>query len=254
MAIWERTDILSGPKSGEQQPGMPPPGFKPVVGLCMIHTGFVTMAWATMFRHLNVGHPYTFMHSSNMPYDCSRELITREVLKQGVKWVFHLDTDVMPPPEAIPVLIKLAEENDKPFLSGLYWAKKREPFAMPAAWVKVGEDKEQNRINYQPLNVQNYLDKNALIACDVIGAGCMLVRADIFKKLDESNPNLPYFQWGLNRRDPLGKNLPQLSEDFFFCKRTIEELGIHPHLATMIKCGHICEAIKRPQDGVLELL
>ena len=125
---------------------------------------------------------------------------------------------------------------------------------MPAAWLQTSEDLEKGVIHYQSLNVDPYLDKNALLQVDVVGAGCLLIKADIFKKLDKSDPNKPYFQWGLGRRDINGKPLLQISEDFYFCHRIVKELGIQPHLSTAIKCDHLCcPAKKSAADGKLRL-
>jgi len=113
---------------------------------------------------------------------------------------------------------------------------------------------EENKIHYLPLNLNEFLGQNRLFACDVVGAGCLLVRADVFKKLDESNPNKPFFQWGVGRKDEnTGKPLLQLSEDFYFCER-LKEIGILPHVATAIKCDHICVCRKRSDNGELELI
>jgi len=255
MAIWEKPGILSGEvnlgTNGDE---------KPVVGICMIHTGDVRFKWAMNWGETSrsVGYPYVYFHNSNQPYDGAREVTTRACLERGVEWVFHYDTDVILPPNTIPNMIHLAKEQNKDIISGLYWAKKPEPTPiMPAAWLQIGEDLEKMTVQYQHMDMTKlkpYLSQNALLQCDVVGAGCLLIKADVFKKLDKSNPNLPYFQWGLGRRDPTGKPLLQVSEDFYFCHRATHELKIYPHLATAIKCGHICsDAEKSAADGVLRL-
>jgi len=92
----------------------------------------------------------------------------------------------------VPKLIELSKSKNLPVVSGLYWAKKRENVAIACAWNKVSEDKEKNMIQYGQLNIEQYLSQNALIPVDVAGAGCLLVKADVFKQLDESNPKLPH--------------------------------------------------------------
>lgn len=248
MAIWERPQVLSG-EAGVQQAEQ---NIKPVVGLCIIHQDMVSMEWAMMFKHFNVGYPYVYFYNKNMPYDCAREQVTRACLEKDVEWIFHLDSDVCAPQNTIPTLIELAKQNDKPVVSGLYWAKKREETPMPAAWIQTGEDLEHGKVFYQSFDVKPYLDKNALIACDVIGAGCMLVKADIFRKLEESDPKKPFFQWGVGRHDEnTGKPLLQVSEDFYFCHRLKKELNIVPHLSTAVRCDHITLAERQAADGKL---
>jgi len=150
------------------------------------------------------------------------------------------------------------EELNLPVLSGLYWAKKPGP-PIPAAWKIVNEVPEANRIEFMPLDIWPFLKeekkgRQGLVQVDVVGAGCLLVKADVFKKLDESDPNKPYFEWGLGRKDSNGKPLLQVSEDFYFCLRCIKELNIHPHVAVAVKCEHISTAVKRGSDGNFELL
>ena len=202
--------------------------------------------------------PYVYMLNSSQPYDTARELCTRGVLQHNPEWVFHSDTDVLPPLTAIPVMIQWAKQFNLPLVSGLYWAKK--PFSqtmgkpMPAAWVKIEENKEENSIKFGFLNIFPHMGKQALIKCDTVGAGCLLIKADIFKKLDASDPNKPYFQWGLARKDAAGKPLLQVSEDFYFCTRCVRELNIYPHVAVAVQCDHITSAVKRGADGAFEML
>ena len=249
MAIWETPDILSGPSTIA---GQAVGAAKPELGVCILHTGLVTMDWAMRFRVMQFPN-YIYTLGANQPYDTAREMTTRTCLEHGVKWVFHFDSDVIAPANTVPLMIEWAEKFDKPVLSGLYWAKKPGP-PMPAAWVKVGEKPEENRIEFAPVDIKPHLGKNAILQCDVVGAGCLLVKADVFKKLDESDPKKPYWKWGLGRKDINGKNLPQMSEDFYFCQRCVDELGIHPHVCTAITCDHITSVRKKGENGEYELL
>lgn len=250
MAIWETPEVLSGPT-----PAVAIGNINPVVGLGIIHTEHVTFEWALSFRYLNIPFNHVYFHSSNMPYDCSRELVVRETLKaHNPEWIFFIDTDVIVPRDGILQLIGLANQHNKPVVSGLYFAKKHEEIPMPCAWAKIGEEPANNKYLYKSIEneVKPWLDKNALLEVDVVGAGCLLIKSDIFKKLDASNPKLPYFEWGLNRRDHEGRNLLQVSEDFYFCER-LKEIGVKPHLSTAVRCDHICTAKKRASDGKLVL-
>jgi len=239
MAYWDQPEVMSG--TPQQVAGMTG---KPEMGLVVIHTGLVRIEWAQRFRLLQFPN-YVYAFNSNQPYDTSREMATRAVLSQGVKYVFHLDTDVLPPINTVPVLIQWMEKFDIPIISGLYWAKK--PEIMPAAWINTVQEPDQ--FAFAPLDINKYKDKQTIVPVDVCGAGCMLVRRDVFEKLDKSDPEKPYFLWGLGR-----KGLPQISEDFYFCVRCVQELGIHPHIAIPVECGHICDVIRRPTDGQFELL
>lgn len=249
MAIWEQPNILSGTSSQQQASG----NVKAEVGLCIIHTGTVSTEWAMRFKLLQIP-PFVYVFNRNQPYDTAREQCTRAVLQnKDVKWVFHLDTDVLIPIDAVPKMIEYANQLNLPVLSGLYWAKKPGQ-SMPAAWIKTGEDKQENRYNFSPIDVKPHMKTGAILPVDVVGAGCLLVKREIFEQLDKSNPNKPYFQWGVGRKnDETGKPLLQMSEDFYFCTRVVEELKIHPHLCTNVICDHICTVYKRGEDGEFEL-
>jgi hypothetical protein len=249
MAIWETPEILSGSSSVSGAIA----NTKPVVGLGLIHTGIVAFEWAINFRYLNIPYNHVFMHGANMPYDCSRNEVVRGLLGYNPEWVFFLDSDVIPPRDCVPQLIALSQQQNKPVVSGLYWAKKHEEIPMPCAWVKIGYDPAKNQNVYKSIEneIKQYLDKNALVEVDVVGAGCLLIKADIFKQLEVSNPNKPFFEWGLTRKDEnTGKPLLQLSEDFYFCER-LKEIGVKPHLATAVKCDHLTfpTGKKRALDG-----
>jgi len=250
--IWDNPNLLSGQSTIASSGAA-----KPYLGLGIIHTGIVTVEWALNFRYLNIPFNHVYFHSSNAPYDVSRENVIRAILKDHQpEYIFFLDTDVIMPRDGLIQLIQLAQQNNKPIVSGLYWAKKRDKTPMPCAWIKKGENLDDGKIEYLTFDIKPYLNTNALIEVDVVGAGCLLIKTDIFKKLDESNPNKPYFQWGLGRKDEnTGKNLLQLSEDFYFLDRCSRELGIRPHLATGIACDHLLMPIgkRRASDGELEL-
>jgi len=248
MAIWEQDNILSG-QSLTKTAGN---AKKPEVGVCILHTGKVSTEWAMRFKMLQIP-PFVFVCNRNQPYDTAREQATRAVLEKGVEWVFHLDTDVLIPIDAIPSMISFSKQFKLPVLSGLYWAKKPGP-PMPAAWLKTGEHLEEMRYDFMPVDITPHLNKAALVQVDAVGAGCLLIHRDVFKQLDESNPKKPYFEWGLGRKDEYtGKPLLQMSEDFYFCTRIIEELDIHPHLCCNVKCDHETNVIKRAEDGEFEL-
>lgn len=259
MAIWEDPGLLSGTVLPMTSGG----DVKPEVGICVIYGSNVEMAWAIrtahVFMHLqNIKKPFIYLLNHSQPYDTAREIITRRALEIGCKYVFHYDSDVLIPINTIEVLIQWMEKFDVPILSGLYWAKKPAPPQIPAAWLKMSENKEENLVHFAPVDVKDYGKTNSIVKVDVTGAGCLLIRKDVFEKLDKSNPDLPYFQWGLGRNYLCPKcgakgPLPKMSEDFYFCQRTINELGIHPHVAFGVKCDHITTGVKRGEDGEFEL-
>ena len=254
MAIWEQPEILSGMNTPNQTIQT---GEKPEVAVCILHTGNVTMEWAIrtslVFMHFqHMKKKFLYLCNRNMPYDVAREQVTRMAIDAGAKWIFHYDSDVLIPVNTIEILINWSEQFKLPLLSGLYWAKKPGP-PQPAAWLAVNEEPEKNIVNFAPVDLTKHLKSQDILPVDVTGAGCMLINVDVFKQLTKSNPNLPFFQWGVGRKDNNGKPLLQMSEDFWFCWRCQKELGIKPHVATAVKCDHITSVVKKGENGEFEM-
>lgn len=261
MAIWENPQILSGniPQAEDQTKK------KIKVAICILHTGTVDVRWAMrtslVFAQLQKkGIPFSYMLNSNQPYDTAREQLTRMALESGAEYIFHYDSDVLIPVNTIELLIEWIEKFNIPIMSGIYWAKK--PQIMPAAWAKIAEHPEENRYDFAPMDLKKTIEKSPgkdpIVPMDVVGAGCLMIRRDVFEKLDKSNPDLPYFQWGIGRYNTCPKckdktPLPMMSEDFYFCMRAGNELNLKPHVATLIRCDHISSCVRRGSDGEFEL-
>jgi len=252
MAIWENPEILSG----TSQPTVGGTTEKPDLGVYMLYQNSgVTMEWALRFRQLEIP-PHIYMFNKNQPYDTAREICVRGLMEKDVKYIFSLDTDVLIPLNAIPALIQFSEQFNLPVISGLYWAKKKEKTPMPAAWNKIDENRETGDYKFGSVDIKPHLEKRTIVPVDVCGTGCMLIKTEILKKLDKKNPDLPFFAWGLGRQKlqlPGGKPIPKVSEDFYFCLRLQEELGIKPHIATAVMCDHETMTVKRGIDGEYEL-
>lgn len=261
MAIWDDPNVLSG-ESRQVTEG----AVKPKLGVVMLHQGRVTTTWAMRWSDMRFFMPpHIYILNRNQPYDTAREQSTRALLEKNVEYVFHFDSDCIFPANIVQLMIEYSEKFNLPILSGVYWAKKPLEITggvpMPCAWLKTGYHPEQNRYDFQPIDITPWLGDKAgpIVPVDVTGAGCLLVKADVFKKLDESNPKLPFFQWGLGRNYYCPKcgasgPLPMLSEDFYFLiERCQKELGLRPHICTNIMGDHECDTIKRARDGMFEL-
>lgn len=262
MAFWDTPQLLSG--SNITEAGGSP---KPQIAIGILHTQNVddirwAMRWGLITAQLQKKNiPFSFILSSNQPYDTSREMIARTAVSSGAKFLFFLDSDVMIPYNAPELLMEWSEKFNLPVLSGLYWAKKPGN-PMPAAWMKAKFYEKENKYDFTPIPINEWMknakSKASIFPVDVLGTGCMMINTDIFKKLTESNPELPYFQWGIGRYSLCSKcghkePLPWMSEDFYFCLRVLHELNISPHLAPIIKCDHIAKCVRRGEDGQFEL-
>ena len=242
MAIWEQPEVISGLSTEVKQEKQ-----KAELALCIPHQSIVSMEWALAFRNLRLPS-YLLFFNRGMPIDLAREQMVRSALKHDIEYIFMLDSDVvLTDPNSVLNLIKISKQFNLPVVSGLYFAKKHNVIH-PAAWKII--ERKGNEIKLAPIaDIEKHIKERHIIEVDAIGMGVVLIRRDVFDRLEESKPNEPFFVWGLGR-----PNLPQVSEDFFFCLRLIDELGIHPHVATIVRGHHVAFAHQNADNGRLELV
>lgn len=186
----------------------------------ILHTDVVSMAWALGLRNLQV--PGHVMPVSGMPYAHARNTICMQTLQGGYDWCFMLDSDVVPPNDAILRL----QAHGKPFISGVYY-RRSPPHGIPVM-LKNG--------SWLPPQ----LPPNQLIEVDLVGAGCLLIRRDVLEKCPPQRPEVGqhWFDWRVDMQGIL----PQgecLSEDFTFCTHLRRMLGIPTLVDTSVVCRHI---------------
>jgi len=187
---------------------------KPKLIIAIPHTGHVTMAWALAFRQLD-HPPALYCLNRGIPLDIARNELASEVFKHDAEWLFFLDSDIIPPRDAI---IKLMSHN-LDIVGGLYY--KRMPPVHPAMWRLAPKPRPEGK--YIPIM---HFQKGQLIECDVIGMGCTLIHRRVLERLEQ-----PYFKWTQWwKRDGV-------SEDFYFCEKA-KEAGFRIYCDTSIICRH----------------
>ena len=189
--------------------------------LCgILHTDQTSIAWALGLRALQIPGP--ILPVAGMPYDMARNVICMKALEVGVDAVFILDSDVIPPPDAILRLLR----HRQPVISGVYH-RRSPPHGLPVMQRPVG----QWVMNYPP---------NAIIEVDVVGSGCLLISTDVLRNLPPSRPGSHWFDWRVNLQglEPID-GIPHMSEDFVFCMRVKQKLGIPILVDTGVQCKHV---------------
>lgn len=209
--------------------------------LCAIlHTDVTTIAWSFGLRNLIIpGRDelrmfYPFLPLAGMPYDHARNTSVIATLNSGAEYLFCYDSDVVPPRDAILRLMT----HKLPIISGMY-CRRSPPHGLPVM-IKDG----RWITDFTP---------GSLVEVDVVGAGCLLIHRSVFERLppDPRRPEKRWFDWRVDCKGlilPNGQPLYQdgecLSEDFVFCQRIKQHLGIKTYVDTSVRCKHIghCEA------------
>lgn len=165
--------------------------------LCAIlHTDNTTIAWAFGLRNLIIPGPPP-LGLAGMPFDHARNLAAMRALEAGVDWCFYLDSDVIPPHDAILRLIS----HQQPIMSGLY-CRRSPPAAVPVM-IKNGQWVTEYK-------------QGSIVEVDLVGAGCLAIHRSVLESLPPQSPGHHWFDW---RVDMQGVRPAHecLSEDFTFC-------------------------------------
>mgnify|MGYP001611991849 CR=1 FL=1 len=195
----------------------------------ILHTDSTTVAWAFGLRNLmlpgreELRRFNPFLPISGLPFDHGRNLSAMAMLDLRAQWLFSLDSDVVPPHDAILRLLK----HNQPFISGLY-ARRSPPVGVPVMqrngmWVT----------NYRP---------GSVIEVDVVGSGCMLVHRSVYERLPPQRPEAGkhWYDWRVDMKDnPHYKKGSPMSEDFTFCESVRRDLGIKILVDTSVVCRHL---------------
>ena len=190
----------------------------------ILHTEHVSMAWALGLKRLQI--PGSILPVCGMPYDMARDTLCEAALANGYDYVFHFDSDVIPPPDTIHRLMA----HNLPIVSGVYH-RRSPPHGLPVM-LKGG-----GWITQYPAN--------ALIEVDLVGAGCMLLRRDFLESLPPIDPQRGHrwFQWRVHRSHQLPHG-EALSEDFAM-NLWARKNGWKIMVDTSIICDHVGLAAAR---------
>ncbi len=166
--------------------------------------------------------------------DDARNGLAEAFLASPTEWMFWMDSDMLFPPETLIELIKVAEEKEAKFVTGVYYQRKGNN--MPCLWTRGAElsNGELSAMGSIKAQQNKYVgaftfphpDKKDPFKIHAAGFGCILVHRSIFEKMDR-----PWFKF-----------LPgTCSEDFYFCVNA-KELGYDLWAVPGPVLGHIGDA------------
>jgi len=150
--------------------------------------------------------------------DTAREKLAEIALSLNAKYIFWVDTDVIPPTDVIQRLMR----HKISFVSGLY-ARRYHP-----CWneMLVKAKNEKGEDGYISIPEGGY-EKGSLVQCDAVGFGCVLMETDMLKDMEK-----PWFKW--SEHSAIRGN----SEDFYFCRRA-KQAGYKIWVDTSVVCRHM---------------
>lgn len=183
----------------------------------ILHVDHTSIAWAFGLRNLAL--PGQIIGLAGMPYDMARNTACMRALEAGATHLFFLDSDVIPPKDAVYRLLA----HNAPIVSGMY-CRRSPPHGVPVmirngAWV-------------------TEFPQGATIEVDLVGAGCLLIRRDVLENMPPQRQGAHWFDWRVNMQNLLPPG-DCLSEDFTFCLHARRAMGLKILVDTSIVCKHI---------------
>lgn len=160
------------------------------------------------------------------PVDEARNHIVEEFLKTDCSHLLFIDSDTIPPRNAISKLLAANKE----VVSALTPIVEHDEFR-----------KNDSNGFYRKMNVVGVNDKHVnefigLVPCKGAGSSCILIKREVFEKLPP-----PWYRFKYeddNGKKELGGRPVIIGEDIYFTARLQGELGIIPYVDTSVICQH----------------
>lgn len=157
-------------------------------------------------------------------YDEARNVMVRDGLKWGADFFLHLDDDMLPPPDLASQLIA----RDVDIIAALYF-QRRYPYL--STILRYDAEGYLCTLN-------GGIAHTGVLSLDAVGLGCMLVKADVYKRLEA--PWYLYNDWRLElkRSNPM----EMITEDVAFCVRA-KQAGFGVYCDTNIVVPHCSDEL-----------
>jgi hypothetical protein len=167
--------------------------------------------------YLNLTWPFGWNRvsfaSHGTKIDLARNEMAEAALEAGTSYLLFLDDDVEVPQDGLRMLFETMENApaDVMIVAGIYCAK--EQSSSPVVF------REEGRGPFWKWKVGDIFE------CGVIGAGCMLIKSEVFKHLEK-----PWFR-------TIDSALFQQNEDSYFCQK-VRAAGFKILADSRVVCTH----------------
>ena len=179
----------------------------------------------------------------DFPIDANRNRFVDDALAAGADYLMFMDMDMTFPSDALQNLFEIISDQC-PIVSGMYFLKKEPYSPVMGRYVEWDDDLRPYKNAYDKLGFVHpdgrqlvmwrafsYFDRHVPFRADVIGLGCVLMRAEVFKDLE-----YPYFHYSQDPR-PEHKH-KTMYEVMPFCAQLAKK-NIPIFIDPRVQCGHI---------------
>ncbi|MBM4407835.1 MAG: glycosyltransferase family 2 protein [Chloroflexi bacterium] len=186
----------------------------------------------------NHQHIVTYSHMDSGPLlSHARNQMVQAFLAGDCEWWFTMDDDMIFHPDALDQLMALADADERPIVSGLYFGGGRSALITPHIFV-IAQDSEGNYFTEK----RTGFPWDMPFDCDAVGAGFMLVHRSVLERMGEvyvPKTAYPWFQeTEVSFVDDGGtRHHMGIGEDVTFCIRA-RTLGYRIWVDPRIYLGH----------------
>lgn len=189
-----------------------------LIAIARLHIGAVLPEWLTSWEEMRKptkpdGSPdwITWNTARQVVHHARNEIVKNTLTRfPEATHLFFLDDDVCVPPDGLMRLLS----HDLPVVTGMYVQR-----ALPMLPVVFRRDSEGHHVH-----LTRFCE--GLQEVDGCGAGCLLIRADVLRKIEATGE--PWFDFPASG----------ISEDLAFCER-VKRLGYPIILDLDVKCTHL---------------
>src|SRR5258706_4167294 len=179
--------------------------------------------WFEMGKfHGSKGDQFIMYNPNRTSIDNMRNFAAKVALETESDYLMFIDDDMV----LYPNTYKSLREADKDIVMALTTIRGY-PFP-PMHFIDKGGDLDRITDLKPDLEYASRIDENGLVKCDAIGCACVLIKTELFKKIDP-----PYFVTG-----------PNFTEDVYFCLKLTNALGkqnVSIYVDTKVPTGHLGE-------------
>lgn len=200
--------------------------------------GNVDWTWSVRLSELlRSAPPFAMSANSAVAVDWARNALVEEFLTKypDCEWMFWLDSDVLPPPDAIAKLMAM----NLPIVSGLYRARNVAFSEDSGGWpIVAGNFVRENHDGRDELRVKQIgeFTPGEVVPVDATGMGCLLVHRRVFEAITP-----PWFFYSIRyehvKDTDAYERTDWVGEDWYFFEK-VKKAGFPVYLHTGVACGH----------------
>lgn len=202
---------------------------RPLIAVCLPNKGrltteFVERTWIPIRFQKTEDFDIIWFLNKTYSITVARNSMVEDAIKAGADYIMWIDDDIIVENMEVLQAVRLLFHTGAEISSGLYRAKQVTGFNF-CAWIKTGQVGES--VSYAP--VSKWTEGANWLSVDAVGHGFCLVKADVYNRMKG-----PWYVWNTKAEN---------SEDFSFCRRAKEELGLEIKVATDIHLSHLGDLV-----------